>query len=165
MRDVKQCYGCKQKFRVEELISYASINSKTYHNYCSKCLKEKQDRERFSDKVCSIFGIKAPGPQIWTERKRLIDKYGYTDDIIIDSLDYIYKVKHKKILSDSLYLITPALVDEMHSYRRREGAKSMRFAAATNIVTNEYIAPIQENNVKNKNIYDPDAWLEDGDDN
>lgn len=92
MRLTKLCHGCKQSFRKSELIDYASPGAKTMYSYCSKCLEEKHSRENFSNKVCSIFGIKTPGPLIWTQRKRLQDTYGYTDDIIVECLDYLYNV-------------------------------------------------------------------------
>lgn len=160
MANVKQCFSCKEKFNKQELVDYASPYAKILHSYCPKCLKEKQAKDRFSDKVTLIFGIKAPGGRIWTERKRLIEKYGYTDDILIDCLDYIYKVEKKKVLAESLCLITPATVDKMRQYKREQEKQSLSLAAATNTSTQEYIVPIQENHKKNIINYDLDEWLD-----
>lgn len=157
----KQCYECKNVFRVEELVSYAGPRAKQAHSYCPKCLKEKQSRDLFSEKVCYIFGLKAPGPRIWTERKRIIEKYGYTDDTIVECLDYIYKVKKFKKLAESLYLVTPPMVDEMKRYKRMEQGKSIQLTQAMNMETNEYVVPIKENIGQHKIINNPDAWLED----
>ena len=109
----KQCYGCKQTFLKTELIDYTPIAAKISHSYCPACLKEKQAKDNFSMKVCSIFQLKSPGPRIWNERKRLIDKYGYTDEIIIDCLDYIYNVEHAAKLAESLCLVNPTTVAKM----------------------------------------------------
>ena len=58
----------------------------------NNCYEDNIEREKFSNKVCEIFGIKSPGPVIWTQRKKLRDTYGYTDSAIIDCLEYIYNV-------------------------------------------------------------------------
>lgn len=159
-RNIKKCYGCKQSFRKEELVSYASPRAKVFQSYCPKCLAEKQSRDNFSDKVCSIFGIKTPGPRIWTERKRLQETYGYTDNAIIDCLDYIYNVEKKKKFAETLYLINPATMDKMKAYQREKNNESLKLAAATTTKFNEYIAPIQTNKNKVKIEYDPDEWLD-----
>ena len=159
-RKTLKCFECKQSFLKEELVMYASPRARIMHNYCPKCLKEKVDRDQFSDKVCQIFGIKTPGPRIWTERKRLQEKYGYTDNVIIRCLDYIYNVEKKKKLEDTLFLINPVTVEKMKQYEKVQAAQSLRMAAATQTVTHEYIAPIQENTKNNKVEYDPDEWLD-----
>ena len=119
-RAIKQCYSCKEKFRREELVGYAGPNTNTIHSYCPQCLAAKEARDKFSIEVCRIFGLKAPGPRIWTERKRLQEKYGYTDDIIIECLNYLYNIKHKKKLSESLCLVSPISIDEMMRWKRYE---------------------------------------------
>lgn len=159
-RETKQCYGCKEQFRIEELVDYAGSRAKIMHAYCHSCLKEKQSRDKFSDKVCAIFGLKSPGPRIWTERKRIIQDYGYTDDVIIDCLDYIYNVEKKKKLAESLCLIKPPMVDKMMRYKRAKENEGLQLAQAINTEMNEYIVPVKENKKINKVINDPDAWLE-----
>lgn len=154
---VRVCYGCKEKFRKEELIEYQPLGSKTPHNYCKKCLQEKQERERFSNAVCMIFGIKAPGPRIWTERKRLRETYGYTDQIIIDCLDYIYYILKKQKVAESLYLITPGLVADMQRYKKQQAEK---LAQAMNTEVKEYIVPVKENTTVKKETWNPDEWLD-----
>jgi hypothetical protein len=160
-RTTKQCFECKEQFRIEELVDYAGPRAKVMHSYCPNCLKEKQSRDKFSDKVCTIFGLKSPGPRIWTERKRIIQNYGYTDDIIIDCLDYIYNVEKKKKLAESLCLVKPPIVDKMMRYKRSKENESIQLAKAMEVETTEYVVPIKENNKVNKIINDPDAWLED----
>ena len=137
MKLTKKCYNCKESFRTTELIGYTGPRAKNPQFYCPKCLVERQARDEFSDKVCEIFGIKVPGPRIWTERKRLMETYGYTDNIIIDCLDYIYNIKKYNKLAESLCLIKPPLVNEMMNYKRQqenEGSKIAR-AATTKIET------------------------------
>lgn len=154
------CYECKQKFPQNDLIFYTPERAKTGHNYCKKCLEEKQARENFSNTVCKIFGLKAPGPRIWTERKRLHDKYGYTDNIIVRCLDYIYHIEMKKQLAESLCLVTPTMVEKMMRYERTQDIKGRLFAINYNQEQNEYIVPIREE-VETPQLDDPDKWLND----
>ena len=162
MSDTLKCFGCKQQFRKEELVFYTPISAKIGHNYCVKCLQEKQQREKFSNKVCEIFGLKSPGPRIWTERKRLIDTYGYTDDVIVNCLDFIYNIDKKKKLSESLCLVNPTTVNRMMNYRRSEENKIKRMA---NMITEAeqikpHIVPIKKKENK-KQSWDSDEWLDD----
>lgn len=151
MKLTRLCAGCKESFRKTELVEYFSPSGKTSAWYCPKCLQDKQARERFSNKVCQIFGIKAPGPVIWTQRKRLIKEYGYTDDAIIDCLDYIYNEKKIKKLSESLYFVKPEMMEEMRVWRSKKEATGGSLAAAiANTEMKEYIVPVRENNTEKK---------------
>ena len=160
-RATKQCHVCKQTFRREELVDYAGLNAKTAYSYCPKCLAEKQSKEKFSIKVCQIFGLKAPGPRIWTERKRLQDNYGYTDDVIIDCLEYIYNVEKTKKLAESLCLVNPISVNKMKHWKNSEQQKACAVIAASQTQIQEHIVPIKENTTSNKTNWNPDEWLED----
>ena len=115
----------------------------------------------FSDKVCEIFGIKGPGPRIWTERKRLQDTYGYTDAVIIDCLDYIYNVKHYKKLAESLVLVKPQMVDEMKKWKRGESNKLNGLLAAMAQPVEHVQVEVQENTHSNKKIINADDFLDD----
>lgn len=159
MAKTKMCHDCRQSFLREQLIDYASPGAKTLNSYCPVCYEKKIAREKFAEKVCIIFGRKTPGPQIWTERKRLQDKYGYTDDIIVDCLDYIYNVLKKKKLVDSLCLINPTTVDNMLKYKSTIKAKNNNLIEAMQMKTREYIVPIRENNKTHKSDLNPDEWL------
>ena len=158
MKLTKQCYSCKQEFRKTELIDYAPPGTKSMHSYCPKCLEEKHSRENFSYKVCKIFGIKAPGPIIWTQRKRLKETYAYSDEIIIDCLDYLYNIKGMKKLSESLVLVTPEAVNEMMKYKQK---KTEQLVKSMNMETKEYVVPIQKAKERKKVIWDSDDWLDD----
>lgn len=158
MKLTKQCYSCKQEFRKTELIDYAAPGTKQMHSYCPKCLEEKHNRENFANKVCQIFGIKAPGPIIWTQRKRLRDTYAYSDDIIIDCLDYLYNIRGMKKLSETLVLVTPEAINDMMRYKQK---KTEQLIKGMNMKTEEHIVPIQKPKERKKVIWDSDDWLED----
>lgn len=163
MKLTRKCASCRQDFRKEELVEYTSISGKTTLWYCPNCLKEKQERERFSLKVCEIFGITTPGPRIWTERKRLRDNYGYTDGAIIDCLDYIYNVLKKKKLSESLVLVNPYSMNQMNKWRATKKAQANSLAVAMASMENatEYVVPVQENRKERKQTSLDDGLFDD----
>lgn len=153
MKLTRLCSGCKESFRKTELVEYFSASGKTSNWYCPKCLEEKQARERFSNKVCQIFGLKTPGPVIWTQRKRIMSEYGYTDDTIIDCLDYVYNVMKIKKLSESLYFVKPEMVEKMRVWKNQQSVKAGSIAAAVaNTEMKTYIVPVRENTHKKKEI-------------
>ena len=154
-----KCFKCKQDILREELVAYASPNAQILHNYCPKCLAEKHANDLFRTKVFLIFGEHANWPRINKERKRLIDTYGYTDDIITDCLDYLYNVKKMKKLSSSLALVNPRSVEEMKKYKRDQAAQAGIVAAAASVEIREYSAPIQENKEKPKEQWNFEDWL------
>ena len=161
MQITRKCSGCKQEFRKDEMIQYATLSGKTTYWLCKNCYEDKLAREKFSNKVCEIFGIKSPGPRIWTERKRLKNDYGYTDDAIVDCLDYIYNVVKKDKLTESLALVSPRSMANMKSWRATKQAQAGSIAAAmANTETKEYIVPIRENNNKREEINLDDALLD-----
>ena len=160
MKITLKCYGCKQEFRRTELVQYAG-QGVTMHWYCRDCLQEKQNREMFAAKVSQIFGLKNPGPRIWTERKRLREKYGYTDKTIVDCLEYIYHVETKKILAESLCLVTPPMVDRMLKYKRMRESQGNSFIRAINTEQEKTIVSINEESKKKVEQLNPDDWLDD----
>lgn len=162
MQLTRLCAGCKQKFRKTELVEYFSLTGKTSGWYCPACLEEKQARERFMIKVCQIFGIKAPGPIIWTQRKRLRDKYGYTDDAIINCLDYIYNVEKSQKLSETLVLVTPQSMERMRRWKARKDAESASIVAAiANTEMKEQVVKVAENKKEQKEISLDDGLFND----
>jgi len=160
VRAMHKCHDCKETFRTEDMINYASAGAKTSYWYCKECYNNKIERENFSNKVCEIFGLKAPGAQIWTERKRLRNTYGYSDNILVECLDYLYKVEKKKKLVDSLTLIKPATVEKMLDWKKHQSNKAEAFIRAINTQTTEYIVPIKENK-STKQILNADDFLQD----
>ena len=155
MKITRKCAGCKEEFRKEEMVQQFSVTGKTSAWYCHTCLAERQARERFSIKVCQIFGLKSPGPRIWTERKRLIDKYGYTDDAIIDCLEYIYNVLKKNKLAESLALVGPRYMLEMKNWKAQKKTMGGNIAAAiTYTEMKEHIVPVKENTGNNEEEID-----------
>lgn len=161
MKITRKCAECKQDFRKEELVEYFSNTGKTSAWYCPTCLAERQAREKFSNKVCEIFGLKSPGPRIWTERKRLRENYGYTDNSIVDCLDYIYNVLKRGKLAESLILVNPTNMAKMKAWKSEKKAQAGVLAAAmAQPEMKEYVVPVQENTSKKQEINLDDALLD-----
>lgn len=161
MQLTRKCHDCRQDILKEEMISYTTSSGKTTYWLCKNCYEDRISREKFSNKVCEIFGIPSPGPLIWTQRKHLQNTYGYTDDAIVDCLDYIYHVIKMKKLKESLGLVNPRNMNNMKAWRAANKAQASSIAAAiANTETQQYIVPIRENNKKRKEINLDDALLE-----
>jgi len=161
MQLTRKCKGCRQDILKEEMVQYATPSGKTVYWFCRECYEDKIAREKFQTKVCEIFGIKSPGPVIWTQRKRLRETYGYTDDAIVDCLDYIYNVEHMNKLTESLGLVGPRSMINMKKWRATKKAQASSIAAAiANTETKEYIVPVQEKKKKKEEINLDDALLE-----
>ena len=145
MRMTRQCHRCHNNFNKSEMIQYAREGAVTMHWYCPDCLEEKKSQEHFENKVCTIFGIKSPGPRIWTDRKRLRETYGYTDNTIVDCLEYLYNVEHKQKLSESLCLINPSSVDRAIQWKRAQEKVADNLVAAMEYTPKKKIVvPIKE---------------------
>ena len=162
MQLTRKCYGCKQDIRKDEMVQYTSLSGKTSYWFCKPCYEEKIAREKFQMKVCEIFGIKSPGPLIWTQRKKLRDTYGYTDDAIVDCLEYIYNVEHMNKLKESLGLVNPRSMENMKKWRAMKKGQASGIAAAianTQIIENK--VRIRENTTKRKEINLEDGLFDD----
>ena len=161
MQLTRKCHGCKQDIRKDEMIQYAGLHGQIGYWYCRDCYTEKLARERFQVKVCQIFGLKSPGPVIWTQRKRLRDLYGYTDDAIVDCLEYIYHVKHMNKLKESLGLVSPRSMEEMRQWRAEKKGQANNIVAAlvNNEVERELVPLNVSKNIKKEIILD-DSILE-----
>jgi len=159
----RTCCQCHKQLPTEQMKKHASIRSQTSSWYCPTCLAEKKEREAFTEKVCAIFGTKMPGQRIWKDRKELIEQYGYTDQTLIDCLDYLYTVKKMKKLSVSLILIKndPSIVNEMFNYKKQEEEKAQQIIEAIKTPVKEYIVPIQENTEKKVEKWNLEDWLDD----
>ena len=162
MQLTRKCHGCGKDIRKDEMIQYSTPSGKTTYWFCKNCYEEKLDREKFQNKVCEIFGITTPGPLIWTQRKRLMDEYGYTDSAIVDCLEYIYNVEHMKKLKESLGLVNPRSMAKMKAWRADKKARAGSLAAAISTMeTKEYIVPIQERKKVKKEINLDDGLFDD----
>ena len=87
--------------------------------------------------------------------------YGYTDDVIIDCLDYIYNVKCYKKLSESLSLITPKMVYAMKAYKGGQAVQAGALIAAMNTPIEKVEVIIEENTTSNKANRNFDDYLMD----
>jgi len=120
------CCKCKQVGLVGDMIS--SDGKAPW--YCKKCHEEKLAKSLFEETVCKIFNVKKPGGYVWKQRNQIIETYGYTDQIIIDTLNYIYNIKGYKPLATSICLVKPPMVEEMLQYKRAKDNKENKIINA-----------------------------------
>lgn len=160
LKPERKCCKCNQSFPRDEIVDYASENATSPRPYCPKCLIEKKEREKFIKEICIIFGIKRPGPKIWTQRKRIIETYGYTDNIIVDCLDYLYNVEKVKKITETLGLVTPTNVNKMMKWKKSKEYLGGAIANAMQTETKEQFIPIKEAEKLDEPIINPDDWID-----
>ena len=141
-----RCSNCKEDFPRAEILTYTPVGAKTEYKLCKKCYKERLENEKFKNEICSIFGCKAPGPIVYSQRKDIKNKYGYTDNVILNCLHYMYDVKGLKKSKPSLGLVTPSNVDEMKKYQRAGEASSAILDTLSNTQYTYECIKIKENN-------------------
>ena len=157
MRQIK-CYGCKESFLKDEVIAFYSNTGKTFHYYCKKCYEERAARNKFADEVCHIFGLRSPGARIWKERQQIQAQYGFTDDTIVDCLEYLYKIEKKRKYAETIRLVTPGAVERMLRYKnsRQVLENDIQAQVATNVT--ETTVKIKENTTPNKKKFNLDDF-------
>lgn len=86
-----KCFECKWNVEKDGAISVDG------HYYHTACYQKVLDRKELFTYVCKLFGLKTPGPVIYSQRKSFAEKYGYTDAGMLKTLIYLYDVKKTKI--------------------------------------------------------------------
>lgn len=148
-----KCSKCKASFLKEEIIKYKDIN------FCIDCYNKKLKSDEFVEEVCRIFNIISPGPRIYNDRKRLMAK-GFTDDMIILTLKYVYNVQKVKPTVIGLGLVTLDNYIKAKSYQDKILTKQNNIVEAVNnqkMPINVISVSVQENNnSKNNNFINLD---------
>lgn len=106
-----KCYECKTNVAKADAIHEGG------HYFHNGCFVVYTNRQAFAAYVCQLYGLKAPGPVIYSQRKNFIEKYGYTDDGMIKALRYAYEVKHIKITkAESRIGIIPSVYEDAQKF-------------------------------------------------
>lgn len=158
-KTTRVCHECHEKFQMSEMVNYASPTCKTSYWYCQKCYQEKVDKDNLRYKLCEIFGIQQVPPATWAYRKKLIEQYGYTDNTIIECLEYLYNVEHinKKGSATFLGYVNPANVNKMMRWKNREQNVAASLVRAINDQnTKIHLVNIKENTASKNKILTPD---------
>lgn len=130
MRVPKQnltCSSCHKKVPRNEIIYYGKKENPI--KFCPECYKERIERDKFTNYICELFSLRTPGPKMYTQRRRLLDQ-GYTDDEIIQTLDYLYRICGANKNFESLGLLTPANIDKAKRYYLEKEKEAERIASA-----------------------------------
>ena len=157
VRPFLTCCYCKEKIPREQIIPYGS--KENILNYCPNCYKEKISREKFYNFICELFGLRAPGPKIYAQRKKLKTTYGFTDETIMKTLDYLFNVKKLNKGYESIGLVNPQTVEEAKNYfeEKKKNEEKLKEAEKTRI--EKVIIPIKKKERKVE-LIDIDALLE-----
>ena len=164
MKPTLKCYKCGEQVPRGDLVEYVTKRSKNPHRYCPTCLKTILDAENFCDKITEFYKDNISWPTINKRKRLLYETYGYTDQTIIDCLEYAYKVKGYVVLEKVLGIIKPPLVEEMLQYKKVQDFKENQIVNAiidnTNKTQNLPQIKIRENmRPKKKSTWDDDNFL------
>ena len=158
LQDLLTCAECSKQKRDIKKYPRGEIIEHNGRKLCPACYKQAVENEKFRIFICELFGVKSPGPKIYTQRKRLKEEYGFTDETIMRTLEYIFRVKKKNKSFESLGLVTPAMVEEAHQYHLKQKALE-KVVNLDEIKIKRHIVPIKEAERK-KNLLSYD-FLED----
>ena len=91
-----------------------------------------------------------------------MDTYGYTDEVIVHCLDYIYTVEKKKKLVESLCLVTPQMVDKAQKWQKTEETKANLLTRAAIMSQDMPVQTVraQHSTKKNRIILNADDYLD-----
>lgn len=147
------CAFCTSK--VEKTIA-EKYNNKNYH---TTCLQKYLDREKLLKYVCELFGLKGPGPIIYSQLKNfLLKNPHYTYNGILLSLQYFYGVKKNSTRKANEGIgIVPYVYDEAQNYYKKINSQQEKFKNTVEKQLNnppEIIVVRKEKKEKSKKIYD-----------
>lgn len=103
------CYRCKEKLERTEA---AKEKDKYFHPECLVLHQEAADLYSY---ICFLFGLKTPGPRIYTQIKTYIEKNNYTYNGIKLALKYFFEVKHNNTSIETIGIV-PYVYDEAQEY-------------------------------------------------
>lgn len=156
---IYKCFECKI-----DVLADNAVGSDGHH-YHADCYAKLLDRKTLVSYICKLFGLKAPGPVIYAQRKTFMEKYNYTDAGILKTLMYLYDIKKTKIdgAQERIGLI-PYAYNEAQEYFAQEDYKKKEIATQmANAITNQKIELIHikqmPKEVKKKEFIDPNSIL------
>lgn len=151
MKDTLTCAECSRLKLPVKVYPRGEIICYNSRNLCPKHYKEAIEKEKFNNYICELFGIKSPGPLIFTQRKKL-NEQGFTDETICHTLDYLFNVKKFNKMYESLGLVNSQTVEEAYNYHLSKKGKTVELKE-NNVV--EHIVPVKKRERK-KNILEYD---------
>lgn len=124
MSDLLICPLCKVKNHRKDVM--ANVIRGRY--YCKECFKkqkaideekekEKQQNLYFADRICFLFGLKVPGPLIYTQRKKLQEQ-GYTDEEILYTLEYAFTIRKLDKKKETLGIV-PYMYEDATKWQKK----------------------------------------------
>ena len=97
-----------------------------------------------------MFGTPAPRPKTYPQPRKIKENYGFTDETIMKTLDYLFKVKKMDKGFESIGLVNPRTVDEAKDYY-----ESKKVVVVNENKVEKIIVPTNDNK-KKKDLIDLD---------
>lgn len=131
-----KCFECKLLVPKNEAIH------ENGHYFHSGCFCVRQGRQQLIEYICKLFGLKAAGPVIYSQRKFFIERMGYTDQGMLNALRFAYEIKKiKPAKAEERIGIIPSVYEEAQEFfkvqekRQLNIAKSMEQGLKDNKIT------------------------------
>lgn len=130
LKPTLKCHKCGEQFPRDDLVEYVTRRAINPQRFCPQCLKKIQEEEYFYKRITEFYKDDISWSTINKRRKALYETYGYTDNTIIDCLEYAYTVKGYVVLEKILGIVKPPLVEEMLQYKREKEFKENKIVNA-----------------------------------
>ena len=159
MARVYKCFECKMNILSDDAVGVDA------HYYHPKCYAAVLDRKNLMAYICQLFGLKAPGPVIYSQRKTFTEKYKYTDAGMLKTLKYLYEVQKTKIdgAKERIGLIPYAYNEAQEYFAKEERAKKEIAQKMADAIANQKTEIIYVKNIrreeKKKDFIDPASIL------
>lgn len=156
---VYKCFECKWNVSVDDAIY------ENKHYYHPACYALVLDKKNFVEYVCKLFGLKAPGPVIYSQRKNFMEKYKYTDAGMVKTLKFLYEVQKNKIdnAQERIGLIPYAYDEAQEHYAKEDERKRDIANKMSNAIKNQKIEKIRIRKIPKKErkveLIDPNTIL------
>ena len=150
-RQVK-CAFCEQFMDKDNSVRY---NEKNYH---PNCLQKQKDKEELFKYICTLFGLKKPGPTVYSQLKNFMQKNNsYTYKGVLNSLKYFYEVKRNSTKNSNQGIgIVPYVYDEAYEYYEKINHKQSKIETKLNEQLNKdyKVVTVKEQKQKQKKLLD-----------
>lgn len=107
-----KCAFCEKQVDKDIAVRY---HEKNFH---FECAKKQEEKDILMEYVCKLFGLKRPGPTVYSQLKTFMEKNNYyTYKGVLNALKYFYEIqKNSTKKSNQGIGIVPYVYDEAAVY-------------------------------------------------
>ncbi len=142
-----KCSFCEYQVDKDVSVRY---NNKNFHAACAEKQKDKDDLVEY---ICRLFGLKRPGPTVYSQLKNFMEKYShYTFKGVKNALIYFYEVQKNSTKNSKQGIgIVPYIYDEAFQYFSKLGNKQNKIKESLNKQLDKEVQVIKATEKKETN--------------